>query len=84
MDTESAEMILRMEAKRAAARERVQRCRQRKNPAISCPKMPPLTGKERVRQYRIRQQLQAQSIQVANIHSAVSPATKTYPSRERT
>ena len=48
--------------------------------------MKPLTGKERVSQYRIRQQVQAQSIQVANIHSAsiVSPATKTYPSREQT
>jgi len=84
MDTESAETILQMEAKRAATRERVQRCWQRKNPAISGPKMLPLTGKEQVRQYRIRQQLQAQSIQVANIHSAVSPATKTYPSQEQT
>jgi len=84
METESAEAILRKEAKRTSTRMGVQRYRLRKNPAISGPKMPPVTSQERVRQYRIRQQLQGQSIQVVNIDPAVTPATKSYPSRERT
>ncbi|RPA93687.1 hypothetical protein L873DRAFT_1942300 [Choiromyces venosus 120613-1] len=83
MDHELSQEELQKEKKRAATRERVQRFREKRQIENSGSNKPPISGKERMRKYRIRKQQQAISIPIPLVEQQRQQVAKTYPSQER-